>query len=746
MRRERRVPSSNRTGDNTMNHSNKNRASRRRMRAFIAVSMGIPTAAGAQQVVEEVIVTGYAERQLLLDTESVTASRLGLSVRETPALIDIVTHVQLLERGARTSIETFNAAPGVTSANLASSPGVLSMRGFTSGAISLLHDGIRTTSSGMVTRNQDSWAFERVEVLKGPSSVLYGEGALAGAVNMVPKRARPGSNSFSWLVGAGSFDTVRGAIDGNASLGERAALRFVGSYSDTEGYVDDTAFETGGASLSWLWHASGTLTVDLAVDYNVDDYETAHWGTPLVPENSARQRSDVVRTTNGYVLDRSLRDANYNVENALSDSEATWVRSRVTWQVSDTWKMTNELNYYDALRRWQNSENYTFNAATQLLDRGTTLIEHDHQFWSERLLLSSDSSLAGHRNRFSIGAEYSDNDFVNPRRFGTTTSIDPHGNERALFPQQDDTASFPGAGNRATGESYVDDAAVFAENAFSVTSRWLLVAGLRYETIDLERTITDLNVDSVTRFSAEYDPLSWRVGTTYDVAPKTQVFAQYSSAVIPVSTIFLMSSGSAGFDLSTGKSVEAGMKSSLWGERVDVTFSAFRIRQDDILTRDAANSTIVYQGGRQSSRGVELSLSSALTDNLRLDASLSAIDAKFDTLIEAGGADRSGNTPPNVSETVAGLFAIYRFDAVPVSASFGARYASHFYTNTANTVRVEGHTTVDASLGYRLLGGELTVRGRNLTDELYAEWTGSSATQVLLGAPRSFDVSFTGRF
>jgi iron complex outermembrane receptor protein len=716
-----------------------------RLRPAIAALMSLPAAAQAQ-VVEEVVVTGYADRQLLLDTEAKTGSRLALTLREAPAIVDVLTDVQILERGLRTSVEAFNAAPGVSSANVPSQPGVLSMRGFTSDAISLLHDGIRLTTSSMVSRNQDSWGFERIEILKGPSSVLYGEGALAGTVNMVPKRARTDSSSVAWLVGGGSFDTARVAIDANTPVSESAALRFLGSYSNTGSSIDDNDFKTGGATLSGLWRPTDALTLELAVDYYRDDYDVSYWGTPLVPEGVARRPSDLVRTANGLVLDRSLRDANYNVTDGLTDSDATWVRSRVTWKMSDSWSLMNELNYYDSQRRWHNSEDYTFNATTGLLDRGTTLIEHDHQFWSDRAMLSSDATIAGHRNRFSIGAEYSSNDFRNPRRSGIAASVDAYGNERGRFPARDDVATFPGAGNRATGESYVDTAAVFAENAFSLTSSWLLVAGLRYEQIDLDRILTDLNVNTVTRFDADYDPLSWRIGTTYDLAPKTQLFAQYSSAVVPVSTIFLMSAGSADFDLSTGESIEAGVKSSLWSERMDVTFSVFRIAQDDILTRDPANANITYQGGSQSSEGVELALSAAITKNVRLDASLAAIDAQFDELVEAGPADRSGNTPPNVAETVAGLFALYRFDSLPLTTSVGARYASHFYTNNANTIRVDGHITMDASLGLRVLAGELTVRGRNLTDELYAEWAGASATQVLIGAPRSFDVSFAGRF
>ncbi len=105
-----------------------------------------------------------------------------------------------------------------------------------------------------------------------------------------------------------------------------------------------------------------------------------------------------------------------------------------------------------------------------------------------------------------------------------------------------------------------------------------------------------------------------------------------------------------------------------------------------------------------------------------------------------------GNTPPNVPETVANLFATWRLSALPVTLSLGARHAGHLYTNNANTVRVNGYTTVDGSVTWRLTNGELSLRGRNLTDELYADWGGSSATQVLIGAPRSFEVSYIARF
>ena len=695
--------------------------------------------------VEEVIVTGFADRQLLLDTQNRTGSRLGLTVRETPALVDVLTETQLQERGARNSIEALNSAPGVTAANLPSSPGITSMRGFTGGSVSLLYDGVRQTTSALVTRNLDSWSFERIEVLKGPASVLYGEGALAGAINLVPKHARLQSSARSALVGYGSFDTLRVAADVNVPVGERSAARWIGSYSRSDGYVDDNEYDSFGSTLSWLWQATDAVTVDLALDYYADSAESAYWGTPLVPASVARDPSDVVQTGNGLVLDRAMRERNFNLDDGLSDSAAWWLRSRVSWQLSNDWSLSNELSYYDAERRWRNSENYTYNASTGLLDRGTTRIDHDHQFWSERIVVSNDARLGEARNRFSIGVEINENDTLIPRRFGVTAPVDPFAGGGGHFPRGDEAASFPGAGNRVDFDSHLRSSAVFIENGYNLTPGWLLVAGFRYEDMQLERSVEDFNAATLQAFERDYSASSWRLGTTYDLAPKTQLFAQYSSAVVPVGSLLLISLANSRFSLSEGESIEVGIKSSLF-DRLDVTFAAFRIEQDDILTRDPANSSVSIQGGRQSSRGVELSLSAALTESLRVTAGTGLIDARFDELLEAGGADRAGNLPPNVAETVANVFATYRFDSLPVALSVGARYASHFYTNNANSVRVAGHTVVDASVGYRALGGEFSVRGRNLTDEFYADWNVSSATQVLIGAPRSFDVSYTSRF
>lgn len=251
----------------------------------------------------DIIVTGVADRQLLLDARSETGSRLGLSVRETPAIVDILSQELMQERGLRTTIEALNATPGATSGELASSPGQLSMRGFTGGAISLLYDGVRQTNSALIIRNLDSWSFDRIEVLKGPAGVLYGEGSLAGAVNLVPKKPRFGETGFAATAGYGSFAAFRAGVDANAVLSDKVAVRGVGSINRTSGFVDDSDARFLAATFGVTVRPTERLTIELAADYLEDRYGTAYWGTPLVPASVARDPSALVRTADGYVIE-----------------------------------------------------------------------------------------------------------------------------------------------------------------------------------------------------------------------------------------------------------------------------------------------------------------------------------------------------------------------------------------------------------------------------------------------------------
>ncbi|MBO7942474.1 hypothetical protein JTP77_042220, partial [Streptomyces sp. S9] len=84
--------------------------------------------------------------------------------------------------------------------------------------------------------------------------------------------------------------------------------------------MDDTASAATSATVALRWRPSDAVEVDIALDHFEDDYDTAYWGTPLIPAGLARDPSSLVRSSDGRVLDRSLRRRNYNVDNGLQDS------------------------------------------------------------------------------------------------------------------------------------------------------------------------------------------------------------------------------------------------------------------------------------------------------------------------------------------------------------------------------------------------------------------------------------------
>ncbi|HTI66931.1 MAG TPA: TonB-dependent siderophore receptor [Caulobacteraceae bacterium] len=705
---------------------------------------GAGSAAWAQErasgTLDEVVVTGG--REVALDVPTVTGSRLGLNLRETPAIVDVLTQDRFLERGLRTSNEALNTAPGVTAVDTGGGPGTMSMRGFTGGSVSVNYDGVHQPST-MVTRNYDSFAFDRIEILKGPSSVLYGEGALGGAVNYVPKKPEFGSRAFQGLAQYGSRNTFRGAADVNLPLNDKVGLRGVFSYAGGDGYIDRTWNRTLTANLGLTYKPADNLTVFLAAEYFWNNNGPTYWGTPLVAASVARDAGDQVTTANGFVLDKALQRTNFQYDNGLVRSDNLWLRSQIDWKINGTWRFRNDLSYNNGDRLWDDAESYAYNAATRLVNRQPIYIRNLLDFWNERAMLSSDSNISGHRNRFMVGAEHSQNDHTSIRRFGANTPVNPYALVGGPFPAFT-AANFPGAGNFVDAGSRIVTNAVFAENALNLTDKWLLVGGARYEEMKLDRTIKDYNLNTNTAFATTYKPFSFRIGTVYDVAAKTQLYAQYNQASAPVGTLVLLSAANSAFKLTRGRAAEVGLKSSFWNDRIEMTLAGYWIRQTDIITRDPINLNLSVQGGTQSSRGIELSGSAALTRQLRVDLNYAVVNARFDKLLEAGGLNRAGNSPTNVPAQVLNLFASYQLMGAPVKLTAGLRRSNHIFGDNANTVRIAGNTVFDASVSYRLGFGEIVLRGRNLGDALYAEWGGAAA--VYLAAPRSIDLTFQTRF
>jgi iron complex outermembrane receptor protein len=305
----------------------------------------------------------------------------------------------------------------------------------------------------------------------------------------------------------------------------------------------------------------------------------------------------------------------------------------------------------------------------------------------------------------------------------------------------DDPALSVGGGNRTDMHTKVRVSSLFVEDALKPVRNLTLVGGLRHDRTEVDRAITDLNLGSNTRFGSSYRSTSGRIGAVYDITPQSSIYAQYTNATLPVNSLFLLSASNAAFPMSRGKQAEVGFKQSLPEANLEWTAAAYKIGLDNVLSQDPNNPGKPVNNGRQSSRGLELSAVWRPTRQWTLAGNLAALDARFDTLVEAGNVSRVGKTPPNVPERVANLFATYRPDNSKLEYFVSLNRTGHMFTDTANQIRINGYTTMDAAVSYRLKNALLSFRVRNLTDKLYATWVGRATSQVLLAPRRTFEVS-----
>lgn len=680
---------------------------------------------------------------LHLEESSGTASRLGLSVRETPASVEILQQDTMQQRGARTFSEALRGMAGLSGGGPPSSPTTLSTRGFTS--LMYLYDGVRSSGAGVTNRVQDTWNYERIEVLKGPASVLDGEGAIGGVVNFVTKRPDRNNPNKEALLSYGSYGSTRAAFGFGGALGDASAYRLDYSRNDTKvGTIARNGERIDHFTSGLMVDFGGSVKLDLSFDY-LRDNNQAYWGTPLVPASFATQPTNVVSTPDGRVIDRRLARSNYNVPDDENSSETYWLRARLTGQLDGGWSWRNEFSANKANRVFRNSESAVFVAPASIA-RDQTLITHDQDFWLNRFDATHKGTLGGMDNRFVVGGEYSETRFGSQRRFSNGSAatanllrvpvFDPY-----IAPFNDSLALTTGAGNRTNTTSNVKVTSAFVEDAIKPVRGLTLVGGLRHDRTEVDRGIADLNLGSYTRFGTSYRSTSGRIGAVYDITPDSSVYAQYTNATLPVNSLFLLSASNAAFPMSRGKQAEVGFKQSLPEAKLEWTAALYKIELDNVLSRDPNDARNTVNNGRQSSRGVELSAVWKPTREWTLAGNLAALDARYDTLIEAGGVSRVGKTPPNVPERVANLFATYRPEGSKFEYFASLNHTGHMYTDNANEIRINGFTTLDAAVSYRMRNALLTFRVRNLTDKLYATWAGRATSQVLLAPRRTFELS-----
>jgi len=668
-----------------------------------------------------------------LDTPVETGSRLGLTPRETPASVTVVDRSTIEARGAQDTQEILRAIPGVTAHNAPGSIGV-SYRGFGSGSIGQMFNGISVQYS-IAARPVDSWIYDRVEAIGGPSSFLFGSGAVGGSINYLTKTAerydftegqlRLGQNNLKEV----SLGLNRRIAGSDNAAGPQHFARIDLNHRDAGHWVEGMHTRSTQLATSLLSDLGSGLIHTLAYEYQNEHVDRPYWGTPLRNPVAGELR-----------IDPRTRFANYNSADGLYAQRVQWLRSVTQWRASDALELRNTFYAYDALRDYRNVETYRFNASnTQVIRSAAYLQRHDHEVVGDRVEGTYKGSIAGRKSDWAFGLDVSVNrqtrfpnslsgtvSTVDPYRFGTENFFDIPGMAPGFKPDRD---------NKVT------TTALYLENRTAVAPRLNLITALRHERIDLDLT----NRRAVTAtmpatYSRGYSPTTGRIGVVWDIAPGANLYAQYSTAADPPSGILSTASFADvmnNSELTSGRQAEVGSKIDFWDGKGTATLALYQITRRNIATQDPNNPGVTLLVGEQSAKGAELSVGLRPSPRWQLQANLTHVDARYERFMQ-GGVSLAGKVPTNTPATVANLWVGYAITP-QLQASAGVRHVGKVYANAANTQWQSAYTLLDLGLAWKInRTSTLTGRIRNATDRVYAANLGS---QAYLGAPRTADVA-----
>jgi iron complex outermembrane recepter protein len=675
---------------------------------------------------EAISVVGTAPATL--ETPTLTGTRLGLTPLETPASVSIISGDVVRERGDQSVQEAKTRAVGVTHQGDPGNGGnAVVARGFGGvGSVMQLFDGDQLfVGAGTVTFPFDPWTVERIEVLGGPSSVMFGNGAIGGAVNIVPRKPNPYAREGAVRVGAGSFNTWRGAVDVAGPITSSTSYRFDASSNRSNGWVDDNDSRNVALSTSVRHEFTPTLNLTVSEDFGYQE-PGEYFGTP---------------TING-VIDESLRDVNYNVSDSEIWYRDNWTQFKLEWQPSPNLRVRSGVHLLATNRHWRDAEEYVFNPATNLIDRdGFLEILHKQRQYGDRTDIVVTSRPMGRSNTFVAGVDYNYVTFQH-------TNNSPYGGADTIGLEDSATGTFINlAGTFPKYRSKTHQVAFFAEDRLAVTSKLSLVGGLRVDRYAAER----LNLVTNATSQRTYTPASGRGGVVYTIAPGLTAYGQVSTATDTIGDIISNNPSSMLLDPTTGRQVEGGVKQSLWNQRAEWTVAGYHIVKKKLLAPIVGQPGEVQQVGSQSSRGVEATAAVSLPAGVRLEGNIALLDARFDDFAEEFNGvviSRNGQTPPSVPERSINLWATW---SAPGDWQLrgGLRSVGPRYWDTTNTTKIPTYNVIDGGVRKRLPRGvAIDLYLYNLTNELYATdfYFNGFAPQWMLGAPRSAEVALTVAF
>lgn len=646
-----------------------------------------------------------------------TATLTTMPMLDIPQVVNTVSDKVLEDQHATTLDEAlYNVSNVVQTNTLGGTQDAFVRRGFGANRDgSIMTNGLRT-----VLPRSFNAATERVEVLKGPASTLYGildPGGLINVVTKRPERTFGGSlsaTSSSFGGGTGQVD-VTGPIDGT-----RLAYRLTGEYQD-EDYWRNFGNERStfiAPSLTWFGD-DATVTVL----YSHRDYKTPFDRGTIFDLN----------TKKAVDVDRKTRfDEPFNV----TDGQSDLAQLNAEYRFNSQWTAKFDYSYSQDKYSDNQARVMAYDAKTGNLTRRVDATQGSTQrMHSTRADLQGNVDIAGFYNEILTGVSYENYDLLRTDMM-RCKNVKGFNIYHPVYGKLNKCTTVSAADSDQTlkQESY----SAYAQDALYLTDKWIAVAGMRYQYYtQYAGKGRPFNVNTDSR-DEQWTP---KLGLVYKLTPSVSLFANYSQTFMPQSSI---ASYIGDLPPETSNAYEVGAKFDLF-DGVTANIALFDIHKRNVLYNESVGGeTIAKTAGRVRSQGVEVDLAGSLTENTNIIASYGYTDAK---VLE--DPDYAGKPLPNVPRHTGSLFLTYDIHNAIAGNTLTIGGGGHGVSRRSATNGADyylpGYFVADAFAAYKMklqYPVTLQVNVKNLFDKTY--YTSSIATNNLgnqIGDPR--EVQFT---
>ncbi|WP_129774923.1 TonB-dependent siderophore receptor [Peristeroidobacter soli] len=621
---------------------------------------------------------------------------------ETPASLSVISRDLLDSWGASKLTEALRYTPGVNAEPFGVEPRFTSvnMRGFTAAAAGIFRDGLALINPGWaVSYNLEPYGAERVEVPRGPASVLYGQGSPGGLINFVSKL--PKDQAFGEVgLEFGNNDRKQAQFDVGSSFDDAGTWsgRLTGLIreSDTQiDYVpDDRQFLAG----SLRWRLSDDTSFTFLGTYQQDKTKPSQSLPALgMLEPNPNGRIPVSRFSGEPGLDdydRSEFSVGYQFEHRFNDSVRFFQNTRyndVKLTEIAVYSMGISQNPADADRIVFRRAAFSYGTL-----EGLTIDNQLH------VALGSDAV----KHKVLAGVDYQDvSAWHRQHHNATLTPID-------IFAPVYGVANITRPAPWGDDDIELDQLGVYLQDEIKIQEKLIFNLGARYDRAT-SSTYSRLS-QSKTQDQTD-DELSLRGGVVYVFDSGFAPYASYAESFLPSSGV-----DAAGnpFDPETGRQYEVGVKYQPKSFNGLFTLALFDLERTNFVDRD--DDFNLFQTGKASSRGVELEAFTAMDNGLSYIASYSYLDTeqKENMLPEL-----IGKQFPQIPKHKAALWLDYNFKSIGLDAlgvGFGARYQSSTFSDDLNTVESPSYTLYDAAVHYEWNNMRVALNIQNLADKEYA--------------------------